>query len=642
MSRIIKGNVRNTIVFDRKIKYKYPDKLDLRPWSETHRKLAKKIFGWAEDSRAAISDRFADWQTLNRSLTGFVDPDITKVAKDNLDKTLPIVIPMSYATLEVFLTYTMSALLKSPIFKYEGFGPEDVNGAALLEKVVELHTRRNKVALSLNTMFRDNFVYGVGTVTPVWKQRFGFRTEVREDTFFSSFRDAFVSKKSKPERVHTLLFEGNALENIDAFYHLPDPNVAAHDVQKAEYSGWIERTNYFDLLTEENESNRDMFNVKYLKDTDATSSLRVLQEAERDNFSYSENENIVDNIWIYGKIIPKDWELGDVEYPEKWLFGLAGDQVIIHAAPVDLDHDMIPMVSISSSGDGYSAKPPSILQIFEPMQTLVDWLFNSHIANVRKSINDMLLVDPSLVNMKDLKDPQPGMLVRLRAKAWGRNQMENAVKQLKVQDITQGHIADVNAIIGINQSFSGAVDMLLGVMRTGGERRSATEARDTKAAALSRLEKASRMIGLQGLQDLSYIFAKHAQQFMSQDLYIKTIGRWEEVLSSIQGVKDGRLKVSLKDISVDFDIVENDGSVPGNEPADLWLNLFQMLLKSEPDVRGQFDMVRIFKHLAVQLGAKNIEDFIRTTDRTQLDIKPNGEVEKEVKKGNLIDVKEVV
>ena len=630
------SNSRNTVQADKVISYEYPGGIKLNPQGEVHRKLADKIFEWAMASRNSVVEKFDGWQTINRSLTGFVDPAITKKAKDAGDKTLPIVVPMSYATLEVFLTYTMNSLLRAPIFRYEGFGPEDVTGGALLEKVIESHCRRNRVALALNTMYRDAFVYGIGVATPVWRQKFGFKSEPTNEHFFSEFSQKFVDVKGAPKRVRSLMFEGNALENIDPFFYLPDPTVAAHDIQAAQYNGWIERTNIFDLLTEENESD-SMFNVRYLKGHNATSVLRGVSEANRStDRSIAENENIVDIIWIYGKIIPKDWELSDIEYPEKWLFGLAGDSIIIHAQPIDLDHDMIPMTATAPSGDGYSSKATSIMEIFEPMQTLIDWLFNSHISNVRKSINDMLIVDPSLINMKDLRDPQPGMLVRMRAQAWGKNSMEQAVKQLKVQDITQGHITDVTGIIDINQKVSGAVDFLFGDV-AGGERRSATESRNTKTAALSRLEKMSKMISMQSMQDLSYMFAKHAQQFMSKELYVRTIGRWEETLNSIAGAKNGRVLATLEDINIDFDIIESDGSTPGNEPADLWINLFQMLTKADPEVRGAFDMVRIFKHVAIQLGAKNVEEFIKT----DVQVLPDGEVAESVRKGDIVAVEDL-
>jgi hypothetical protein len=52
----------------------------------------------------------------------------------------------------------------------------------------------------------------------------------------------------------------------------------------------------------------------------------------------------------------------------------------------------------------------------------------------------MLIVDPSLINMADLEDPKPGKLIRMRRAAWGRG-VENAVKQLNVNDITRQHIS---------------------------------------------------------------------------------------------------------------------------------------------------------------------------------------------------------
>ena len=63
------------------------------------------------------------------------------------------------------------------------------------------------------------------------------------------------------------------------------------------------------------------------------------------------------------------------------------------------------------------------------------------IANVRKAINDMLVVDPYMVNIHDLRKPGPGRLIRLRRAVWGRG-VKDAVGQLEVRDVTQGHVSD--------------------------------------------------------------------------------------------------------------------------------------------------------------------------------------------------------
>jgi Fe2+ or Zn2+ uptake regulation protein len=46
------------------------------------------------------------------------------------------------------------------------------------------------------------------------------------------------------------------------------------------------------------------------------------------------------------------------------------------------------------------------------------------------------------------------------------------------------------------------------------------------------------------MHDLGYMFASHVQQFMSEEVYVKTTGRWQEVLEKEYGfkVQDHKLK----------------------------------------------------------------------------------------------------
>jgi hypothetical protein len=120
---------------------------------------------------------------------------------------------------------------------------------------------------------------------------------------------------------------------------------------------------------------------------------------------------------MYVNLIPSEWELGSSDYPEKWFFKVAADDVIISCHRANHHHGLYPMAVASSEYDGYSMTPISRLEILKGLQGVLDWLFNSHVANVRKAINDVLIVDPYLVNINDLKDPEPGKLVRLRRPA---------------------------------------------------------------------------------------------------------------------------------------------------------------------------------------------------------------------------------
>ena len=142
----------------------------------------------------------------------------------------------------------------------------------------------------------------------------------------------------------------------------------------------------------------------------------------------------------------------------------------------------------------------------------------------------------------------------------------------------------------------------------------------------------AQVISLQGMQDLAYFFAAHTQQLMSQETYVKATGRWEEDLKKEYGKKD-KIKVKPSDLDIDFDIIPRDGSVPGNQDVQSWLQLYQMAIEN-PQVAREVDTVRVFKHIARELGAKNVNDFIRQQPM-QSQVMPDEEVDKQVQAGNL-------
>ena len=133
---------------------------------------------------------------------------------------------------------------------------------------------------------------------------------------------------------------------------------------------------------------------------------------------------------MYIDLIPKDWELSNNEYPEKWLFEVAADSIVIGAMKIEQNHGMYPVANASPDFDGYTPTPMSRLEVLYGLQHTMDWLFNSHIANVRKAINDMLVIDPWMVNINDVKDPKAGKLIRLRRPAWGKGKVSDYISQL--------------------------------------------------------------------------------------------------------------------------------------------------------------------------------------------------------------------
>lgn len=601
---------------------------NMKPGTEKHDKIVKEVLDRAEASYDVMQRRHEYWKKIDHTLTAYItlDDEEEYVLEKDIRKPVSIVVPYSYATIETILTYWVSVFLENPIFRYRGFTSEDTVGSIMLEKVIELQCIKNKVALNLHTQFRDSLAYGFGASSPYWNSHWGHRTV---------FDRTSGLKRREPSK----LFEGNSLMNIDPYLYLPDPSVPIQDIQKGGFVGWIDKTNYLDLLNTER-YDPDMFNAKYVAHIDGHTSILPEDTSGREtkvggearNAEISDVTRPIDVTYMYINIIPKEWELGLGEYPEKWLFILAGDEVLLKAQPLNLDHNLYPVTICAPDYDGYSLTPISRLEIIYGLQGILDFLFTSHVANIRKAINDMLIVDPYLINMSDLKKPGPGKLIRTRRAVWGRG-VENAVKQLAVTDVTRNHMQDAGIVMDVMQRSSSAVDSLMGIIRGGSERRSATESRDTRMSALSRLAKSTKIASIMTMQDLAYMFASHTQQLMENETYISTAGRFQQELEEEYGFSTG-MKVSPMDLLINYDVISHDGTIEAGEFAEVWLQLYQTLSKS-PSVAVGFDMVRIFKHLARISGAKNVNEFVRKGGSANIKMKQDEEIEAEVQKGNM-------
>jgi len=406
-----------------------------------------------------------------------------------------------------------------------------------------------------------------------------------------------------------------------------------------DFFGWVERTTYYKLLEEEKYSEGELFNVKYLDEMAIKSSCYFnADDSETGRYAkqnlgeprFSGVARPTDLIHMYMRIIPSELGLSESEYPEIWKFTVAADRVIIEAKEMGLDHNKIPVCTMSPDSDGHTTLPVSILEREYPMQHAIDWLWLSHVASVRKN-NNMFIVDPSLVNINDVVDSKFGMLARLRAAAWGRG-VKDVMAQLPTTDVTQSHISDIGFLMGIdNMVFTSPQSK--GVQERRGERVSAQEARDTRMSFLSKMEKNAKMGAIQAHYDIGYQFAANTIQLLDEEQYVRVTGDYERVLKEEYGVNTQFVKVSPEALDVRFDVVPQDGTIPGGEYSDVWERLMQAAAQ-HPELYQQIDFVRVWKHVARLLGARNPEDFIKKG--AQVQVQPQEQIEQGVQAGNLV------
>lgn len=631
MPNVIMGAPSSFIDVGEHIEYTYPMGLDLQPDSQLHQNIIGKLLSRVRVAYNKLSTRRESWREIDKTLTAYVRLDEIERKVKNKDDRSPvsIVFPHSYSILETLTAFMDGLFLREPIFQYEGNSPEDTIGAILLSKVVEAHCKRFKVGLALHTAFKDGIAYGVGACFPLWKQKWGYRTR-------SSYGiDGQMQKTSEP----ALLFEGNSLENVDPYQLLLDPNYGIQSIQDAEFVGFVRRTNYYNLLPEDGKG--AVFNVRYLKGQQCTSQFWGSQRDQKAQITVVGDTTIlrpVDVIYLYINIIPKDWGLGDYEEPEKWLFAIAADKYIIQAQPLDLDHNMFPVAVCAPTFDGYSSAPLSRLELLAGMQDLLDWLLNSHVANVRKTINDMIIYDPYMLNTADLTDPKPGKLVRARRAAWGKD-IRGSIQQLQINDVTRQNIGDAQLTMNLMNQISGSDDAMMGTLRQGGpERLSAAEFSGTQHQALGRLQSIAMIVAQQLMQDVGYMFAMHTQQMMQEDVWISTVGAWQDQLLAHYGpqIQNDRMRVTPQDLNIDFDIAVNPEGQ--GQATQFWVQMFDTIAKT-PELYQLIDVGRVFRFVASQLGAKNVDNFLRAP------IQPLGAptegVMAQAQAGNMLPIDEV-
>ncbi|KKN73942.1 hypothetical protein LCGC14_0395070 [marine sediment metagenome] len=637
--------------FDRlKKEYKYPDDLNLHPDSEQHAKILQLLMTAAKESYDVISARFKNWRELDEKLSVYIELDDSEknIKESDHRRPVSIVVPIAYATRETLLTYWSAAFLQSPILRYEASrDPNDLIKVLLLENIIEQNNIRSKLSLDLHTVWSDAFTYGFGAGAPAWRTTYRYRTKYKKvvDTILGfPYRSRDVLTKEE-----IVDFNGNVLDAFDPYNCLPDPTVPIVKVDDMNFFGDVDRMTFNALLLEEKYGEGDYFNVKYLEvmknktsrynSADESNTGRYMKQninpMHRAGGQASQPTDIMTmRIWL----IPKEYGLGDSEYPEVWMFKVASDRVIVYAQQSPYDHNKLGVVTMSPDSDGHTTLPVSILEREYPLQHGIDWLWQSHVANVRKAVNNMFVVDPSRINMNDLVDTKYGMLARTRASNWGLP-VKDAIFQLPVQDVTQGHINDIGFLMNIDNLVFTNTQAKGGIEKRG-DRVSATEARDTRTSFLSKMEKQAKIGGIQFHYPLADQFMSNTIQFLDDEQYVKITGDYAQVLAEEYGIDANFMKLDPRTLDVSYDVVPHDGTIPSGENAQVWERMMNNAA-SHPEIYEGLDFVRAWKHVARLLGAKNPEQFMKNKKGIESRVTDQGSIDEAVRKGNAIPLSQV-
>lgn len=529
-------------------------------------------------------------------------------------KALNITVPYSFATINTIVTYLVHTFAgRKPIFQVTNASKGSVNAARNMEQVLQYNADHTRMVRHFFQFLMDTQLYGVGIIRTKWCNDKQVRTFYKEEQK-KIFGIATPQVQQVKVREEKLVYSGNEVDTIDPFMFLPDPRVPMSRVNRdGEFVFWRDYTGKHKLKQMEYagefkyvDAGGDMKDDNMRTGADSARNLLSKGQANpgRDSSLWEKNKNFSSLIQGTIMIIPNEVGLGSGEKeddrPQRWLFAILNKKQIIQARRFDTDHNMHPVCVSEPYGMGYGFGQAGMADYLAPMQDLMSWFINSHVDNVRTSLNNMWLVDPSKVEIQDLMKPGPGKIIRLKRAAYGQD-IRGFVQQFQVQDVTGGHVKDFQMLMQLTDAMSSITDNLRGLQDDGG-RKTATEVRTAGEAGASRLAAQTRLISAQAMVDLSEQMCLNVQQFLDPEFYLEIVGP--------SGAADP-IQIKPEMLVGDFNFPIHDGTLPLDRVAmlDVWKQIFQGVA-ADQELRQRFDVVQMFKFIAELGGARNIDQFM--------------------------------
>jgi len=544
-----------------------------------------------------------------------------------------IQIPYSYAVMLASHTYWTTVFLsRNPVIQMQGLHGEGENQVQAIEALLNYQTNVGGHIVPYHTWLYDVGKYGHSILGAYWDVEMNYVSEITEQAPRSFGGMEFG--KGKKVRTTRLVpgYEGNRVFNIRPLDFFHDPRVTVANIQKGEFCGYWTQVSATKLLAGEEAGTHINVKAALAKTKGKRGSQEIGSEVvdlpDEGNFGthHLKDGTAIDSIACYEfyiDLVPKQWRLGETMQAEKWVFLVDADcETVLSARPLGAFHNMFPFAALEMEPEGYSMYNRGIPEVTTGIQDTVDWLINSHFYNVRKTLNNEFVVDPSRVQMRDLMNPLPGGLIRLKPAAFGSD-TKTAVTQLATADVTRGHLSDLSLMLSLGERVTGVNDSIMGVANPS-SRRSATEVRSSNTFSVNRLKTTSEYFSALGFTPLSSMMMKNSQQYYDSEKKMRLAGN----AANLAGEKF--INVTPKVIAGSYDFVPVDGTLPVDRlaQANLWRTLLGEM-RQIPPLMAQYDIGKIFGYVAQLTGLKNIDQF-------KIEIVPDGLAQMQAQEGNII------
>lgn len=593
--------------------------------------LAKRIRGEIQRRvrywQSGLTSKSKKWREAEEKVLAYIpEREVDAARRGSRENGLPqyttIQIPYSYAVVMAAYTYLTSVFMgRDPIFQFNGRHGETQQQVQALEALIAYQVLQAQMQKYLHTWLYDSLKYGEGIVGLWWDERIDMVSTIQEQQQTDPMTgQPFGPKEKILQSMPVRTYAGNRIYNIQPQYFIWDVRYPMREFQAGEFCGERKKIGWNEIVRRQKQgyyTNIELISSGTGRDfTTGEEGSSVLERPEtlanyRVNEMAGEFQGAAKHPLIVGiyqlcmDVIPNEWQLGQSDYPEKWVFTVTDDySVLIGAQPLGALHCKFPYSVIPFEPEGYGLTSRGMPEILEPIQNTLDWLVNSHLYNVRAALNNKFVVDPSRIVMKDVLDPLPGGVIRLKPEAYSvAGATRDSLTQVPVQDVTRSHLQDMQMMFGIGERTGGVNDSIMGMLAPGG-RKTATEVRTSTSLGINRLKTSAEFASSCGFDPLSSMMVQNTQQYYDMELKFRIAG------NLLEDAGMGFMMVNPQTIAGAFDFVPVDGTLPIDRMAQvqLWEQLTQTGMQNEQIMMG-YDWVRIFEWIAKLAGLKNITQF---------------------------------
>ena len=592
---------------------------DIPKENPLHQKLVKMIGSRLRLAQKGQQEQHEVWAKAEDNILAYV-PEVELDAKRRVkrDQGAPkyttLKLPYTYALTMAAHTYLTSVFFgRSPVHQFVGRHGEAEQQTLALEALVAYQVDVGGMMGPYYLWFYDAIKYGIGVIEEFWED---------EQVQF-----AYIEKQANPmdpmggmikqqTRIQMPGYQGSRISNVSPWDAFPDPRVQISRYQEGEFF-FCRKYLPWNTVVRRREAGFYM-NTQHLKGgikdfaTQGGTSQLVTPQSET-LYSGDGEEEMKEHpatVIVYEgsvEIIPSEWKLGDSNYPEKWMFTITGDlATLIGVQPHGAMHCKHPFGVIETEVEAYGTYNRGLPEIIEPIQNTMDWLINQHFYNVRASLNNQFILDPSKIVTKDADTAGPGFIWRLRPEAYGQD-LRTFFHQVPVTDVTRTHVQDIQTMFSFGERAFGINDQLLGVLGGGG-RKTATEVRTSAGFGVNRQKTIAEYISATGFAQHSQRIVQLSQQYFKAERKFKVAGSLIREMGAQEAMNF--MTVNPEAIAGFYDFVPVDGTLPVDRMAlaNLWKEIL-LQMKSVPGLIMQYDLGKIFSHVAQLAGIRNLNQF---------------------------------